>query len=54
MRAYKGFHKNADGTSQCRDKTYRVGETYTEDEAEPCKIGMRAYLAPIDVLAYYP
>ena len=22
MKAYKGFHKNADGTLQCRDKTY--------------------------------
>ena len=54
MRAYKGFKPNQDGTLQCLDKTYRVGETYTEDEAELCRTGMHACLAPIDVLAYYP
>ena len=30
MKAYKGSTPNPDGTLQCRDKTYRVGETYTE------------------------
>ena len=54
MKAYKGFHTNADGALQCRDKTYRVGETYTEPEAELCQIGMHACLAPLDVFAYYP
>lgn len=54
MKAFKGFHKNPDGTLQCQDKTYRVGETYTEDTAELCQTGMHACLAPIDVLSYYP
>ena len=54
MKAYKGFRKNSDGTLQCRDKTYRVGETYTEDTAKLCETGMHACLTPIDVLAYYP
>lgn len=53
MRAYKGFTPNQDGTLQCRDKTYRVGETYAEDEAILCETGMHACLAPIDVFAYY-
>ena len=53
MRAYKGFKPNPDGTLQCLDKTYKVGETYTEDEAILCETGMHACLAPIDVLAYY-
>ena len=52
MKAYKGFHKTADGL-KCRDKIYLPGETYTEDEAELCQIGMHACLAPIDVLTYY-
>ena len=52
MKAYKGFHKTADGL-KCRDKIYLPGETYTEDEAELCQIGMHACLEPIDVLTYY-
>ena len=51
--AYKGFTPG-DGALICRDKTYREGETYTEDEAVLCRSGMHACLAPIDVLAYYP
>ena len=54
MRAYKGFAPNPDGTLQCLDKTYRAGETYTEDEAILCETGMHACLAPIDVLTHYP
>ena len=52
--AYKGFAPGDDGALICRDKTYREGETYTEDEAVLCSRGMHACLAPIDVLAYYP
>ena len=54
MKAYKGFHTNADGTLKCLDKTYEVGETYTEDEAILCEKGMHACLEPIDVLTHYP
>ena len=53
MKAFKGFHKHADGL-KCREKVYLPGETYTEDEAELCQTGMHACLAPIDVLTYYP
>ena len=51
--AYKGFTPQADGTLKCRDKIYKVGETYVEDAAIPCKTGMHACLQPIDVLSYY-
>ena len=52
--AYKGFTPGDDGALICRDKTYREGETYTEDTAVLCQRGMHACLAPIDVLTYYP
>ena len=51
--AYKGFTPQADGTLKCRDKIYKVGETYVEDAAIPCKKGMHACLQPIEVLSYY-
>lgn len=54
MKAYKGFHRNTDGTLKCLEKIYLPGETYTEDTAELCVTGMHACLAPIDVLSYYP
>jgi len=31
MKAYKGFHKNDDGTLQCRYFTYEIGKTYRYD-----------------------
>ncbi len=55
MKAYKGFIQNPDGTLQCRDKRYVPGETYTEkSEGDEGMAGMHAWLAPIDVLTYYP
>ena len=51
--AYKGFTPQADGTLKCRDKIYKVGETYVEDAAIPCETGMHACLQPIEVLGYY-
>ena len=29
MKAYKGFHRNEDGTLSCLDFTYEVGKTAT-------------------------
>ena len=41
MKAYKGFTPNPDGTLQCRDKTYRVGETCTEPEGVASAAGVQ-------------
>jgi hypothetical protein len=47
--SYKGM--NQDMT--CLDKKYKVGETYKEDTAEPCKKGFHACQSPLDVFGYY-
>ena len=49
MKGYKAFSKGL----ICRGKQYKVGETYTEDKAVPCKCGMHFCEGPFDVWNYY-
>ena len=49
MKGYKGFNKGL----VCRDKQYKVGEVFTEQEAVPCESGMHFCDNPINVLNYY-
>ena len=49
--AYKGFTPQPDGSLKCLSKTYREGETYTEESAELCSHGMHACLEPMTATA---
>jgi hypothetical protein len=49
MIGYKGF--NQDWT--CRDKQYKVGETFEETDMSLCEIGMHFCENPLDAFAYY-
>ena len=49
MKGFKGFKNGL----ICRDKQYKEGEIFTEEEAKPCKSGMHFCKNPVDVLQYY-
>jgi hypothetical protein len=50
-KGYKGFGKGL----VCRDKQYKVGETYKEQGEGICEEGMMHFCEnPLDVLEYYP
>jgi hypothetical protein len=50
-KGYKGFNKGL----ICRDKQYKVGETYEEDGEDICASGMMHFCEnPFDVLSFYP
>ena len=49
IKGYKGFNKNL----KCGDKQYAIGETFTEDNAELCYLGMHFCKNPHDVFNYY-
>ena len=49
MKAYKGFDKDM----KCLGFQFEEGKTYEEKEANLCKRGFHACLAPLDVLRYY-
>src|SRR5699024_780573 len=50
IKGFKGFDKNL----KCRDKQYKLGESYEEKEAEICESGMHFCENPLDVFNYYP
>ena len=55
MKAYKGFIKNADGTLNCRDFTYKVGETYKHNgEIKLCESGFHACHELHQTWPFYP
>ena len=49
MKGYKGMDKNM----QCRGKQYAIGETYIEEKADLCNVGMHYCELPHDVFGYY-
>ena len=49
IKAYKGMNKDM----QCRGFQYKIGETYTEDEAWVREAGFHACEIPLDVFNYY-
>jgi hypothetical protein len=51
IKGYKGFNKGL----ICRNKQYKVGETYKEQGEGICEEGMMHFCeSPLDVLEYYP
>ena len=55
MKAYKGLHKNEDGTLMCMDMVYKPGKTYKFDgEIELCKRGFHACHELWQTWAFYP
>lgn len=54
--AYKGFHKNEDGSISCRKFVYEPGKTYTmpENEIRPCEAGFHACRELWQCWNYYP
>lgn len=50
MKTYKGFNRDL----TCRKMQYKIGETYTTNEAKACKTGFHACIDPLDCLSYYP
>ena len=55
MKAYKGFHRNEDGTLSCLDFTYEVGKTYNHDgEIELCESGFHACHELHQTWQFYP
>lgn len=50
VEGYKAFNSNM----ACIGKQYKVGETYTEEAAIPCKRGMHFCKSPVALLRYYP
>ena len=49
MKGYKGFDKNL----RCRDKQYKIGQTYKEEEAKLCNKGLHFVENPLGVFSYY-
>ena len=55
MIAYKGLHKDSDGTLFCKDKIYEPGKTYKFDgEIELCKRGFHACHELWQAWPFYP
>ena len=55
MRAYKGLHKDSDGTLFCKDKIYEPGKTYKYDgEIELCESGFHACKELWQAWVFYP
>ena len=55
MKAYKGFHRNEDGTLSCRDFTYEVGKTYKYGgDIELCESGFHACHELHQCWQFYP
>ncbi len=51
IHGFKGFDKDL----KCRDKQYKIGETFEEDaNPEVCERGMHFCENPFDVFGYYP
>lgn len=53
MKAYKGFNKHMQCTTNGKVFQYEIGKEYEEKEAELCKHGFHACENPLDVLSYY-
>ena len=53
MKAYKGFNKHMQCTTNGKVFQYEIGKEYEEKETELCKHGFHACENPLDVLSYY-
>lgn len=53
VKAYKGFNKYMQCTSNGKIFQYEIGKEYKEDEANLCYCGFHACENPLDVLSYY-
>ena len=51
--SYVAGFKAFDSDLMCRNKQYKEGETFTEDEAIMCSKGMHYCINPFDVFSYY-